>query len=459
MRKRLLAIIATAALVVTMIPSMVFGEVNVDLNDPDAMQKAVTAASTTETTIKISGDYTGNGVVVNSGQNITFDLNGYEWDITGLVGSAGTETNGMQLLKNSKVTIKNGTITSKTAKLLIQNYSDLTLENVTLDGSKLKGNPSYTLSNNAGSAKIGEYTVIIPAESNGFALDVYYYVSGGYPVGPKVTIEDGAYIVGDIECAGYNGTVPSGGEAPKLTISKNAEVWGAIYAEGANEDVIDKSSAGSAAYVKFAELDNNDNLIGEVLISYDGSEYTPDEIAVLENATFVDRGQIAKDPSDDLYYMYEPLGKQLERIAYDINFYMFDQNGNAKPDEDGWSGYHYACVGKNKTIQSALDADKAYSGYEYKDPTLDGYKFAGWYTATVLEEDNDGEPLKVKLEKKVNLTDVPNDDMELFPKGEKVTAVPEKSPNTGDNTVAPFAVAGLVLAAMAAVAATRRRTN
>lgn len=40
-----------------------------------------------------------------------------------------------------------------------------------------------------------------------------------------------------------------------------------------------------------------------------------------------------------------------------------------------------------------------------------------------------------------------------------VTEVPEKSPNTGDDNMAPFAVAGLVMAAMAAVVATRRRYN
>lgn len=36
---------------------------------------------------------------------------------------------------------------------------------------------------------------------------------------------------------------------------------------------------------------------------------------------------------------------------------------------------------------------------------------------------------------------------------------PETSPNTGDNRMAPFAVVGLALAAMAALVATRRRTN
>lgn len=44
-------------------------------------------------------------------------------------------------------------------------------------------------------------------------------------------------------------------------------------------------------------------------------------------------------------------------------------------------------------------------------------------------------------------------------KTEAIAKLPEKSPNTGDNSMAPFAVAGLALAAMAAAVATRRRTN
>ena len=39
------------------------------------------------------------------------------------------------------------------------------------------------------------------------------------------------------------------------------------------------------------------------------------------------------------------------------------------------------------------------------------------------------------------------------------TSTTDKSPNTGDNSMAPIAVAGLVMAAMAAVVATRRRIN
>ena len=46
----------------------------------------------------------------------------------GTVGSSGTETNGFQLLKGSTVAFKNGTINAGKAKIVIQNYADLTLD-------------------------------------------------------------------------------------------------------------------------------------------------------------------------------------------------------------------------------------------------------------------------------------------------------------------------------------------
>lgn len=61
------------------------------------------------------------------------------------VGSTGTETNAFQLLMGSNLTFRDGVITTESAsgKILIQNYSNLKLEDVTL-----KGGPSteYTLS-------------------------------------------------------------------------------------------------------------------------------------------------------------------------------------------------------------------------------------------------------------------------------------------------------------------------
>ena len=96
--------------------------------------KAVPTSGTKPTTITLLRDAAGNGVVVENGQCITFDLADHTYDIDGTtVGSSGTETNGFQLQKGSAVTFKNGTITSNKAKILIQNYCNLTLENVVLD--------------------------------------------------------------------------------------------------------------------------------------------------------------------------------------------------------------------------------------------------------------------------------------------------------------------------------------
>lgn len=113
----------------------------------DTLQDAVDAVTTaTPTTITLRKNAAGNGVVVPSGCNITFDLNSKTYTIDSTVGSTGTETNGFQLLRDSTITFKNGSITSTKAKILIQNYSNLTLDEVTLNGTRLVGSaPLYLI--------------------------------------------------------------------------------------------------------------------------------------------------------------------------------------------------------------------------------------------------------------------------------------------------------------------------
>lgn len=102
----------------------------------DAVAKVPTDG--TQTTITLLADTTGDGVVVEKGKNIIFDLGGNAYTVDGTVGSSGTETNGFQLLKGSTVAFKNGTINAGKAKIVIQNYADLTLEDVTLDAQDSK---------------------------------------------------------------------------------------------------------------------------------------------------------------------------------------------------------------------------------------------------------------------------------------------------------------------------------
>lgn len=160
-------------------------------------------------TITLQGDFSGDGVVVESGKNFTLDLNEHTYTIDGeTVGSAGTETNGFQLLKDSTITIKDGTIKSDKAKILIQNYSDLTLENVDLVGGT---DTQYTLSNNNGNTVIKKGTSITAGQAGGkVAFDVYRFKS--YP-SASVTIDaDAGKITGVIELSaqeGYTGEANS----------------------------------------------------------------------------------------------------------------------------------------------------------------------------------------------------------------------------------------------------------
>ena len=151
-----------------------------------------------QTIIQLNQDMAGNGVKAQNGQDVIIDLGGHTFDVDGeLVGSTGTETNGFQLLKGSKVTFRNGTIKSKKAKLLIQNYSDLTLENVTLDATG--GVAQYVLSNNHGQVNVlGTSSILAPEGQHAF--DVYYWPPA-YKDGVSVYVNTTGTIRGAIEYA------------------------------------------------------------------------------------------------------------------------------------------------------------------------------------------------------------------------------------------------------------------
>lgn len=133
-------------------------------------------------TVTLLEDASGDGVIIN--KDITIDLNGKTYTLSGkAVGSPGYETSAFQLLADN-VTFKNGTLTTaenvtchnnergeytEKANMIIQNYSNLTLDNVTLDGTNLR-DTGCTLSNNKGDVEIKDSTI----NTNGktFAFDV-----------------------------------------------------------------------------------------------------------------------------------------------------------------------------------------------------------------------------------------------------------------------------------------------
>lgn len=149
---------------------------------------AAVPADGTQATITMLNDAQGDGAVVKEGQNIVLDFGGHTYNVNGnLVGSAGTETNGMQLLKGSVVTLKNGTLTSDKAKILVQNYCNLTLDGVNLDGTR-SSSCGYVLSNNFGNTVVTGKTTIT-AGTGKVAFDLWYGMSDTYKDGVSITFD------------------------------------------------------------------------------------------------------------------------------------------------------------------------------------------------------------------------------------------------------------------------------
>ena len=208
-------------------------------------------------TVQLMDDVTGAGFVVESGQNITIDLNGYKYTINSYVGSPGTETNGMQLLQGSTVTIINGSLAlaTQTAGWVIQNYCDLTLENVKIDGANSGG---YALSNNCGNVVLkGETDIIAPAD--GVAFDVCGFSSYS---GVTVTIDES-----------FTGTIDG-----KIEMTKDAGNNGGV-ALNINADV---------------EIENLDVQAGDVTVG-NGATVTVQEATIADGASLTNNGTLVNN--------------------------------------------------------------------------------------------------------------------------------------------------------------------
>lgn len=202
---------------------------------PEAVKAIVDKKEPQGSTIKLMKDLTGPGVQVAGGQEFTFDLGRHTYTVTDpMVGSTGTETNAFQLMMGSNLTFRNGVITTESAsgKILIQNYSNLKLEGVTLKGGP---HTAYTLSNNNGNVTIGAGTNIYAGgASPKAAFDVCRFADYESVV---VTVEKGAgEIVGVIETSvsgGATGKGPiglniNGGNLSKATLVCDGESAGTI---------------------------------------------------------------------------------------------------------------------------------------------------------------------------------------------------------------------------------------
>ena len=126
------------------------------------------------------------GITVPSNKQFTVDFGGHTYTLKDPgAGSSGTETNGFQLLKNSTITFKNGTIRiaegTTSIKRIIQNYANLTLEDMHFYAENQAGSLDYPLSFNNGSITFKGDTDIITPDDNNIAFDVCQFSISNYP--------------------------------------------------------------------------------------------------------------------------------------------------------------------------------------------------------------------------------------------------------------------------------------
>ena len=224
-------------------------------------------------TITLGQDIKEGEGAVFTGKTVTVDFGRHTYTgYSDSVGSKDTETQLFQLLKDSPaVTLKNGILNIATSpaesgkfKMVLQNYCDLTLDNMVVDGTNLLGDGTYTMSNNHGDIRINNSTII--AKKGGVAFDVYYTPS--YDDGVSVTVNNST-INGKIEVTVANApALKNDAKKHKLTLTGGTltgdltAVQGAqLYNEGTTV-ISNVAMAGNTATDKGGAIFNSDDKTG-----------------------------------------------------------------------------------------------------------------------------------------------------------------------------------------------------
>lgn len=199
----------------------------------------VPVGGTDPTTITLLQNASGSGIALfaKDSKNIIIDFAGFTYEVTSSpVGSPGTENQAFHLEKGSTVVLKNGTITNKAdgVRMIVQNYCDLTLDNMVLDGSNLNNKAPYTLSLNNGVVNITGNTSIL-AKDGGVAFDVCYWPTS-YKDGVQLKVNTTGTISGPIELGLYKTDDSAGAAQTNKLIIQNINHEGIISNKLGNGD-------------------------------------------------------------------------------------------------------------------------------------------------------------------------------------------------------------------------------
>ena len=286
----------------------------------DAVEAVVTSADKTGTVV-LQKDATGSGIGLfngkgHTGVNLTIDFGGYTYTCGDpAVGSSGTESQGFHLEKGNTVVLKNGKIavadSSQKTIMLIQNYCDLTLEDLTLEGSAIT---QYIISSNYGDVVLNRVNIsgAYSDLSNLVALDVMHWHGTDYE-GKAPTLEvhntSANTIQGKMDVYCYDeathNVVQGCEDQPELTLYGGSYTDTAdpreylapgyvVKENGGKFTVSKKSSGGSHRYDGYITVINPKN--GTVSVSDDWADedqkitltITPDKGYVVDKIEIVD---------------------------------------------------------------------------------------------------------------------------------------------------------------------------
>ena len=211
----------------------------------------------TAKTIEVLANSTGAGIVVPSGRNITVNFNNHSYTVVEGpgAGSEGTQNQVFQLLQGSTIVFNDGVIavgeenaTLNTYYRVIQNYANLTLNNMEVKGDNLKTYSGFTNSviesDNGvvaltGSTKIRDVT----GGANPIkAVNVDAW-NGSYPAGTQLTVNLGAGgEIGTIHCF-----TEGSGTAATSTLAIEAGTVGALTVAEGNTVAVTKAETASVA--------------------------------------------------------------------------------------------------------------------------------------------------------------------------------------------------------------------
>ncbi len=426
----------------------------VSVSDFEGFKSAVNSIVAGQT-IKVTADITdAKGISVPSGKNFTVDFGGhtYAMEYPG-AGSEGTKTLGFQLLKGSTIVFKNGTIECTTANkdktwssgdaskgiaMMIQNYANLTLENMTIDATNIahngtSGTARYAVSNNCGTVEFKGTTTIKAPVAGDFAFDVCK--SGTYAE-PKVTWNSTGSVTGKIELTGGEFVVAQNltltqpirtkDAAAKLTVNANitpASDWNAGDALVIVNRTGDLTISGSgkisgnntvSAAVKMTEktVDEADAIKNEVAkLTVDGTvTLEGDYYGIVGNGSrhgteiTVNGGTIKGVHANDNLGIFHPQDGKLTISGGKIEGYSSAvevRAGTVKISSDASlksTATTFSCSknGSGNTTVGAALAIAQHTTRKAIDVTIDGGTFTG-YKAISVEDPEDGDPQNVQV--------------------------------------------------------------